>query len=126
MWKKIAVVATIMCCIGCVNNNAIVVDNNAEGAIDFNFRAQIFTIKPGESKQLPTDIPNGTYEINIGVFNPYYPKPTSVAPNGASFDFFRNNTKYRVEFGSSYDGSTYAVTWNYTSTDNKSGGVTNP
>lgn len=127
MWKKLAVAtAAAMCCIGCANNNSIIVDNHAEGAIDFNFRAQIFTVNPGESKPLPTDIPNGTYEINIGIFNPYYPKPFSLTPNGASFNFVRNNTKYRAEFGSSYDGSTYAVTWNYTSTDNKSGGVTNP
>ena len=127
MRKILAVVAAAMCCIGCANNNAIIVDNNAAGAIDFNFRAQIYTINPGESKPLPTDIPNGTYEINIGIVDPYNTKTWSVSPAGASFNFSRNNTKYRAEFGSSYDptASNYAVTWNFTSTDNKAS-VTGP
>ncbi|HUI92389.1 MAG TPA: hypothetical protein VLX68_09110 [Chitinivibrionales bacterium] len=120
MWKKIAATTAALCCIGCVNNNSITVDNNASEAIDFNFRAQIFTINAGESKPLPTDIPNGTYEVNLGTYVPQGTKTWTITPQAASFTFLKNNTKYRCEFGSSFDGSTYAVTWNYTSTDSVS------
>jgi hypothetical protein len=125
MWKKMTLLAAAMWCIGCVNNNSITIENYAAGAIDFSFRAQIYQINPGEIKQLPTDIPNGTYEINIGAGLPPGTTSFSISPGGANFIFKQNNTKYRAEFGSTWSSGTYTVTWNYTSTDDK-GTVTGP
>jgi hypothetical protein len=125
MRKILAIAAMAACCIGCTNDNKITIENDSQTAVYFNFRAQIYTIYSGEIKDVPDEIPNGTYDVNIGIEKPPEATTWGVSPEGASFTFQKKSTKYRAQFGSTLVAGVYSVKWNYTSTDNK-GSVTSP
>lgn len=124
MRKLLAIAAAAMSLIGCSNDNQIVIRNDAFEPISFNFRAAEYVIKADTTITIG-DIPNGTYEANIGIWVPGDATSYSVSPAGATFTFQKESTKYLASFGSAYVAGVYAVTWNWTSTDSK-GSVTGP
>jgi hypothetical protein len=105
-----------MSLIGCSNNNQITIDNSAQEPITFSFRAVETQVAAGSSATI-SDIPNGTYSVALGTAP--YPGETSwsITPTSGEFNFARKSTKILVSFGSTYTSGTYAVTWNYSSTD---------
>lgn len=117
MWKILIVTAVILSLIGCSNDNQIVIDNSAQEAISFNFRAVETPVASGSSATIQ-DIPNGTYTVTLGLTPPSGATSWTMTPTSGSLTFAKKSTKIRVAFGSTLttDG-VYAVTWNYSSTD---------
>lgn len=122
MRKILAVAGSLLFLIGCANNNQIQINNNAEASVLFNFRAHEYWIASGGTQTI-SEIPNGSYEANIGTEIPQGAASWSISPDGATFTFQKESTKYLASFGSALSGGAYSVTWNYTSSDSK-GSVT--
>jgi hypothetical protein len=116
MWKALMVTAALMLLIGCSNDNQIVIDNSAQEAIMFNFRAVETQVASGSSATIQ-DIPNGTYAVTLGLTPPSGATSWSMSPSSGSLTFAKKSTKIRIAFGSTLTNGVYAVTWNYSSTD---------
>jgi hypothetical protein len=125
MWKILTVTAAVLSLIGCSNDNQIVIENGAQEAITFNFRADEKQIAPGTTSTIP-DIPNGTYAATLGTTLPGSATSWSITPSSGSFTFAKKSTKIRASFGSTLTNGVYAVTWNYSSTDPTGTSPTSP
>jgi hypothetical protein len=124
MRKILAVAGSLLFFIGCANDNQIQINNNAGASVLFNFRAHEYWVTSGGTQTI-SEIPNGTYEVNVGTELPLGTTSSSVSPGGTTFTFEKKSTKYLASFGSTFTNGVYAVTWNFTSTDSK-GSVTAP
>jgi hypothetical protein len=116
MRKIVAVACALLALAGCSNDNQIIINNDAQETITFNFRAVQTEVSPGSSSVIQ-DIPNGTYTVSLGTYIPAGTTTWSITPSGGEFTFEKKSTKIRAAFGSTFSGGTYAVTWNYSSTD---------
>ena len=125
MWKALMVTAALMLLIGCSNDNQIVIDNSAQDAITFNFRAVETPVASGSSATIQ-DIPNGTYSVTLGMTIPSGATSWSISPSSGSLTFAKKSTKIRAAFGSTLTNGVYAVTWNYSSTDPTGTSPTSP
>jgi hypothetical protein len=116
MWKLLTISVALMALIGCSNDNQITIDNSAEEAITFNFRAVAKEVGPN-STEVIQDIPNGTYAVTLGISIPPTATSWSISPSSGSLTFAKKSTKIRAAFGSTLVNGVYTVTWNYSSTD---------
>lgn len=114
------VIALLVACIGCANNNEIRIDNISSSALRINFRAVSHDILPGELYTI-SDIPNGSYDYATTYSIPAWPGiTTSRADEGAAgeLSFEGKDTKVNFVFSSTREDSTYVLGCTISSTRN--------
>jgi len=116
MRNLIILLTVIVSLMGCSNDNQITIINDAQAPVSFNFRANETVVPSGQQSTIK-DIPNGSYDVAIGINLPAGTTSSSVSPTSATFTFNRKSTKIAATFGSTFIDGAYTVTWNYSSTD---------
>ncbi len=117
MKKIFCLFAFLISCIGCSNDNKITINNLADGAIYFNFRAKQYTV-PTQETVVISDIPNGSYSYGTTVEIPRNALSWSLdgTASDGTLKFEKMSTQILLLYGSTLtpDGA-YSVNLNTTS-----------
>jgi hypothetical protein len=131
MKKMLAIIGFLMVLVGCSNNNKITLNNMWLYDIEFNFRAQQYTIR-SQTTRVITDIPNGTYQYGTSITAPDNLQNVSADGNvfNGNLAFQKMNTEVLMLFGYTTEGAGYHVnvniSTNTSSTSSTSASIAGP
>jgi len=113
--KAVMILVASLFVVGCTSNQ-IVIENEADAAVEFHFRGEEYSI-PSGSVQTIEEIPSGEY-----AFSTVYTIPAGfegAAGDGlsGSMQFLYNGTQARLNYVSVTDSTTYTVSAVFSSSD---------